>query len=754
MICYTEHYDTRYQKWIYGFKVCGIRQTEYHYFGEFGKAKKYVDTHPNEVYYIFNKGNLSNIFTPNENVIDLALDTSENFDLHLFMGHLYKQISFYIKEELDAIEELASYREEYIATKKTLGEKFFIKNTGRLTNAQLVRQGLNLKRVGKTPFAYIPPFPMDETDPLIRHFEELGDNNENYTCTIGGCECVFSRGGVHASLTNFSFSYFSLLNRNTYLNNSSSIFYYDITSYYPSLIKCFKYINNGTFDAIYNEHIVNKTSATKLFLNTVSGVLEECDSNKATNMRITGQILIYLALRDIESECKSFKLLNLNTDGFICQIDNKEREKLELKLKNAKISQISKIKCQKITSIFIKDINNYVAFFDNGTEKIVGNLKQGIDNKGRFSINNNAVIIKDAVINRMRTGQSEEEYITYNQTDYNKFQFIANAGNMFVALEHNSIRYPKIMRVYATTDAKNGTLYKVNPKNEKIKVPNIPDYCDTSTDFLDVGYYINQAVKLSNEYGLVPQEEKEEIKPMAEKVLNVYQKLNKARTRFLKEEDVKKSGFNTYQGFHYFTLEDIIPTIQKIFDDIGLIGLTTVGKEEATLTIVNTDNPMETILFTSPMIAIRQDKANRTTNNDMQDLGGIETYQRRYLYLMALDIIEQDTIDAVDNTIRNTERIVKDSVQKANFTPNANKREQATLNLTDTKQLADEIQVKGLERVIDKAKTINDPKLIQVINKLYAETNHLKNITRERCESAILWFSNQIEENGNGVAKE
>ena len=60
----------------------------------------------------------------------------------------------------------------------------------------------------------------------------------------------------------------------------------------------------------------------------------------------------------------------------------------------------------------------------------------------------------------------------------------------------------------------------------------------------------------------------------------------------------------------------------------------------ATLTIINCHKPDEKIIFTSPMRDLEIKGLNK-----IQVLGGIETYQRRYLYLIAFDIVESDLIE-------------------------------------------------------------------------------------------------------------
>lgn len=66
----------------------------------------------------------------------------------------------------------------------------------------------------------------------------------------------------------------------------------------------------------------------------------------------------------------------------------------------------------------------------------------------------------------------------------------------------------------------------------------------------------------------------------------------------------------------------------------------TFTEETATLTLYNVDDPTQQLIFTSPMRNLELKGANA-----VQLLGGVETYQRRYLYMAVLDIVEADQFD-------------------------------------------------------------------------------------------------------------
>jgi hypothetical protein len=121
--------------------------------------------------------------------------------------------------------------------------------------------------------------------------------------------------------------------------------------------------------------------------------------------------------------------------------------------------------------------------------------------------------------------------------------------------------------------------------------------------------------------------------------MNIYQKLNAARAKFHSIE-LKKSGHNKFAGYKYFELGDFIIPALGIFKEVGLTGIISFGKEEASLTIVDVDTENK-IVITSPMST-----AALKGCHEVQNLGAVQTYLRRYLWVAALEIVEHDAIDS------------------------------------------------------------------------------------------------------------
>jgi hypothetical protein len=122
--------------------------------------------------------------------------------------------------------------------------------------------------------------------------------------------------------------------------------------------------------------------------------------------------------------------------------------------------------------------------------------------------------------------------------------------------------------------------------------------------------------------------------------MNVYQKLNAARAEFHSIE-LKKSGHNKFAGYKYFELGDFIIPALEIFKKVGLTSIISFGKEQAHMEIVDNEKPEQRLIITSPMST-----AALKGCHEVQNLGAVQTYLRRYLWVAALEIVEHDALDA------------------------------------------------------------------------------------------------------------
>lgn len=120
---------------------------------------------------------------------------------------------------------------------------------------------------------------------------------------------------------------------------------------------------------------------------------------------------------------------------------------------------------------------------------------------------------------------------------------------------------------------------------------------------------------------------------------SVYKRLQSIRVK-LQESGLKKSGRNKFADYTYFELEDFIPAMNRMFEADGLCSTICYDSQLATLMILDVDKPEDRAVFTIPMST-----AALKGCHEVQNLGAVVSYIRRYLYTIALEIVESDALD-------------------------------------------------------------------------------------------------------------
>ena len=704
-----------------------------------------------------------------EGHLHMDIEESEiSFDLNRQLTkEEVKSVSKYCTHDVDATEAVLKLRWDYFKTKQNLGKRAGISVVKSLssTNAKLTALMLKAERKEWTDGRdYTYPENIDKTvipKEVLDFFDTIHDTSKTdeelfstaLDIEIGGMPVRYKWGGVHGSLT----AYHEEETETRCIENR------DVSSLYPSLIEEYNYLSRNVpdpnlFYAIRRDRIEAKhkgdkqlASDLKLPLNTVSGAQENryndlYDPLPTRSLRISGQLFLTMLTVNLLNACKTIKLLNLNTDGVMYSIDRDEVKIADEVSAAWEKETRFELEVDHVKKVWIKDVNNLLMVKTNGEVKTVGGyLNYGISNKGAWKINNNAPVIKKALIEYFANDTPVEETIL-NDEDIFDFQFIAQAGvkykEAFHEIDGERIPVQKVNRVYATSDERYGKVYKVKKETGQIaKIENLPEHCLIDNDNhltikdVDKTYYIDTAKRRIEDYRGLRR------KTMAEKKMdgktkyadcNVYQKLLIARSLFL-DAGAKKSGKHMELQYKYFELDDIVPKATDIFMKIGLIATVSYSEDKATMYVTNTDAPDEYICFDSPM---RYPNENRMIN-PVQSLGSAHTYIRRYLYMMALDICEPDSIEptTVDEK--------KASRKKVPSTPE--QREEIKEDLTDSDGNATELQIKGLKKVCKKVKDTY-PDKEEMIAKISLETKAFTKISKKDCEALIKKLTAMLED--------
>ena len=515
-----------------------------------------------------------------EGHLGMSIEETEvdfNLDRPLTQEELELTIK-YCKHDVDATEKLCEIRKDYLRTKLNLGKRASIDPVTALsaTNAKLTAMMLGaVKREWTDGRDYVYPPNLDLSvvpKEILDFFDTIHDMSipdevlfkTSLTIDIGDMPCKYAWGGVHGSLS----CYYEESTEDRVIQNR------DVSSLYPSLIEGYNYLSRNVpnpqlfydirKDRIKAKHDGDKQTATdlKLPLNTVSGAQENqyndlYDPLPTRSMRISGQLFLTMLTMQLLNACKTIKLLNLNTDGLMYSIDKSELHIVD-EIASAWEKQTKfELETDNIAKVWLKDVNGLLFVDTKGKVKTVGGyLNYGISVKGAWSINNSAIIVKQAVINYFINGTPPEDTIN-GCNDIFKFQIIAKAGGKYKEAYHlvNGEKQPvqKVNRVYATNDTRYGKLFKIKAEDDTTaKIESLPEHCiidndnHLTIDDVDKTFYIEMATKRINDYlGIKPEKNKKEKKKMATtpKTNNVYEKLLAARVAFL-ESNVTKSGKN------------------------------------------------------------------------------------------------------------------------------------------------------------------------------------------------------------------
>lgn len=610
-----------------------------------------------------------------ESDVDFNLDrplTTEELD----------QLIYYCKQDVLATEKYYQLRLDYLNNKIEVGKlaKLSPDESLTLTNAKLTAKVLGAVKKeynDEREYEYPPHLKLDRIPKdVIEFFNNTIFNksisneeafSQSFSFSIGQCDVTVAFGGIHGAIPTYQEE----------ANDTRVIINVDVQSFYPNEMIIYDYQSRSIadremFPKIVKERVAIKKSdpkkagALKLVINgTYGATLDKYnplyDPLKARSVCISGQLFLLDLTYGIMKECISAKPIQLNTDGLMLSISIKELEKAEAIIKEWEQRTGFVLETDNIAKIIQKDVNNYIEVQLDGTIKHKGSyLVRGISKAGAFNINNNACIVAKAIEDYLVYGTPVETTIG-NCNDSFQFQLIAKASGKYsdvaIKIDGEYVKAQRVNRVFASPDVKYGTLYKRKVGTSKYdKIGNLPDHCFISNTtaqidikLIDKSYYIDLAHKRINDFKgddnkpLTFDEITKENNMATTNNLNVYQKLAKARLELL-NEGVTKSGKNMGVGYAYFELADFIPSVTNIFEKLGLLSVFSLMKttEVAYLRIINVDNPNEEVVFESPYVIA---DTNRGIN-PLQALGATHTYMRRYMYFMALDLIEYDTVDA------------------------------------------------------------------------------------------------------------
>lgn len=349
---------------------------------------------------------------------------------------------------------------------------------------------------------------------VLQFFDSLRESKDpkaKYECELYGVPHTFALGGLHGAIPNYIHS----------VNTKEYIVHIDVASYYPHIMTEWGYLTRAVpsiqkfIDIMelrlkYKKEknplqaplkiVINgsygQSGAGKLLDNGTYKLLSPMfDPRRMREVCINGQLMLLQLIEDLEQ----FDLIQSNTDGLVYRIPIEHMNEVKSIVNAWEKRTKMTMEYDYTTLIAQRDVNNYIAVFDNGKiERKGGAVKESKPCDYDLSI------VKDAITEYFVHGIPVDEYIN-NVNDLAPFMKTYKLMGSYVrALHGDEQQQGKVFRVFASRSRKDKCLYKQKEGKNPEKFAGCPMRCKIiNTDirglvvpeWLDKKWYIEQAKK-------------------------------------------------------------------------------------------------------------------------------------------------------------------------------------------------------------------------------------------------------------------
>lgn len=193
----------------------------------------------------------------------------------------------------------------------------------------------------------------------------------------------------------------------------------------------------------------------------------------------------------------------------------------------------------------------------------------------------------------------------------------------------------------------------------------------------------------------------------------------------LQNTQIEKSGKSNYGGFKYFELKDFLPVLNELMEKENVNDIFTIENGNAILTLIKADERQS---YTIPFIMFETPTNDRGKKQmqDIQYLGALNTYYKRYLYINAFGITDGDIID---NLNPNEETVINEETGEVVAKKPASKGTKSKATSEAPKQ--------ETKKYPEKLVTVPQIKLIQSLYSDEAISKMLKSESLSYCEGKL-----------------
>lgn len=357
---------------------------------------------------------------------------------------------------------------------------------------------------------------------VVEFFDSIRESKDptaSYEIDLYGTPHIFALGGLHGAISNYIW----------YTDDTSKMVHADVGSMYPSIMIEWDLLSRGVPDPklyidVREKRLQFKKAKDprqlplKLVLNSVYGqsgagkcvdgeykVLSDLyDPKRMREVCINGQLMILQLIEDVCEMLPRTQLVQSNTDGVVFKVYNDDWNTFDKIVKEWEKRTRLKMEYDYTNAIYQRDVNNYIAIFDNGKiERKGGSVKEA------KVIDNDLPIVSDAVVEYFVNGVDPAEYIS-KESDMMRFMKTYKlSGKYDHTLYNDEVLTDKVYRVFASRSRNDGILYKCKQDKNPEKFASCPDHCKIvngniqnmkTPKWLDRSWYIDEAWKRINSF--------------------------------------------------------------------------------------------------------------------------------------------------------------------------------------------------------------------------------------------------------------
>ncbi len=350
---------------------------------------------------------------------------------------------------------------------------------------------------------------------VLAFFDSIRDTKDpksKYDTELYGVPHAFALGGLHGASENYFYD--------SEQDTENILLHIDVASFYPHIMTEWGLLSRAvpsvqTFVDIMDlrlkyKHEGNPLQAPlKICINGTYGqsgagkyedgkyqVLSDLyDPVRMREVCINGQLMLLQLIEDLSD----YQLIQSNTDGLIYKVPKMYLQ--DLKSIVSKWEQRTKMSMEYdyITYMAQRDVNNYIAVFDNGTIE----RKGGAVKKAKL-LDNNLPIVSDSVVEYFVNGVDPTEYILKEDNMMRFMKTYKLSSNYSHAIYNGEVLTDKVYRVFASRSRKDGIVYKCKEGGKPEKFASCPNHSKIingniqgmkTPNWLDKQWYIDEAWK-------------------------------------------------------------------------------------------------------------------------------------------------------------------------------------------------------------------------------------------------------------------